>query len=142
VHSSWLARVEVFASNGLYSRDYPAAEDYEFLRRLVGRVGIGNVADCLLDYRVSAMGISVRKRRQQLFDRLRVQLRYFDPLEWRAWAGIMLTIVLFAVPRRLVVLLKGEWPLSPYFRSHMSAGPPKVTAGTQSNSSAPPPDRS
>src|SRR5262249_22799643 len=104
----WLFRAEVLARMGPYSLDYPAAEDYEFLRRAASRVAIANVPDILLDYRISTGGISVSKRRRQLLDRLKTQLRYIEPLEWRGWAGMAKTLALFAIPRKLLTALKAE----------------------------------
>jgi glycosyltransferase involved in cell wall biosynthesis len=109
VHPTWLFRGEVLERLGPYSLDYPAAEDYEFLRRISSRAVVANVPDFLLDYRISTGGISVSKRRRQLLDRLEIQLKYLDPLEWRCWAGMAKTLMLFVVPRKVVTTLKAEW---------------------------------
>jgi glycosyltransferase involved in cell wall biosynthesis len=109
VHPTWLFRADALASAGPYSPDYPAAEDYEFLRRITPRLLIANVPEVLVDYRISTGGISVSKRQRQLLDRLKIQLRYIEPLEWRSWAGMAKTLLLFAIPRRVVSTLKAEW---------------------------------
>jgi glycosyltransferase involved in cell wall biosynthesis len=109
VHPTWLFRTEALASAGPYSLDYPAAEDYEFLRRITPRLLVANVPEVLVDYRISTGGISVSKRQRQLLDRLKIQLRYIEPLEWRSWAGMAKTLLLFAIPRRVVSTLKAEW---------------------------------
>jgi glycosyltransferase involved in cell wall biosynthesis len=109
VHPTWLFRGEVLARLGPYSLDFPAAEDYEFLRRNLPQLVVANVPDFLLDYRISTGGISVSKRRRQLFDRLKIQIKYLDPLEWRCWAGMAKTLLLFVVPRKFVTVVKAEW---------------------------------
>jgi glycosyltransferase involved in cell wall biosynthesis len=109
VHPTWLFRADALASVGPYSLEYPAAEDYEFLRRLTPRLTIANVPEVLVDYRISTGGISVSKRQRQLLDRLKIQIRYLEPLEWRSWAGMAKTLMLFAIPRRLLTTLKAEW---------------------------------
>lgn len=109
VHPTWLFRADALASVGPYSLEYPAAEDYEFLRRLTPRLAIANVPEILVDYRISTGGISVSKRQRQLLDRLKIQVRYMQPLEWRSWAGMAKTLMLFAIPRRLLTTLKAEW---------------------------------
>jgi len=109
VHPTWLIRGAALKGLGPYSLEYPAAEDYEFLRRIVSRVTVANVPEYLLDYRISTGGISVSKRTRQLLDRLAIQFRYLEPLEWRAWAGMAKTLALFVVPRALVTTLKTEW---------------------------------
>jgi glycosyltransferase involved in cell wall biosynthesis len=109
VHPSWIARREVLARLGPYSLVYPAAEDYEFIRRASAEVVLANIPDALLDYRISTGGISVSKRRRQLTDRLKIQLKYLDPWQWRAWAGMAKTLALFMIPRKLVNTMKAEW---------------------------------
>jgi hypothetical protein len=110
VHPTWLFRRDAMARVGPYSLEYPAAEDYEYLRRAVaGQIRLANVPDILLDYRISTGGISVSKRRRQLLDRLKLQIAYLDPLNWRSWAGMAKTLMLFAVPRKLVTVMKAEW---------------------------------
>ena len=44
-----------------------------------------------------------------LLDRLKIQIRYLEPAEWRAWAGMAKTLALFAVPRKVLTTIKAEW---------------------------------
>jgi len=123
VHPTWLMRSDVMARLGPYSLDYTAAEDYEFVRRAASQVVLANVGEYLLDYRISSGGISVSKRRRQLLDRLKIQLKYRDATKWRCWAGIAKTLLLFVIPRKVVSMLKAEW------RSWPSHGGDTVNAG-------------
>jgi glycosyltransferase involved in cell wall biosynthesis len=109
VHPTWLWRSKELKALGPYSLDYPAAEDYEFMRRAVERTVVANVPEYLIDYRISTGGISVSKRQRQLLDRLKIQFKYLEPLQWRAWAGMAKTLLLFAIPRSIVTTLKAEW---------------------------------
>jgi glycosyltransferase involved in cell wall biosynthesis len=109
VHPTWLWRREALAAVGPYSLDYPAAEDYEFMRRAIARMVVANVPDYLVDYRISTGGISISKRKRQLLDRLKIQIKYLEPLQWRAWAGMAKTLMLFVIPRSIVTTLKAEW---------------------------------
>lgn len=108
-HASTMFRADALRTVGLYDPAYPAAEDYELLRRVATRYDLANVPDYLVAYRVSSQGQSLRRRRRQLLDRLRVQLRYFAPLQWRAWAGVALTLASFGVPTGLVGAFKRKW---------------------------------
>lgn len=105
-HASAVFRVDALRSVGVYSEDYPAAEDYELLRRVATKYDLANLPEFLLAYRVSTQGQSLGRRRRQLIDRLKIQLRYFAPFNWRAWAGVTQTIASLAVPARLVHALK------------------------------------
>ena len=105
-HASAVFRVDALRSVGVYSENYPAAEDYELLRRVGTKYDLANVPEYLLAYRISAQGQSLGRRRQQLRDRLRIQLRYFSPLAWRAWAGAAQTLGSLLAPAKLVHALK------------------------------------
>ncbi len=105
-HTSVMLRAAALAELGLYSDRYPVAEDYELMRRLGRRFDLANLPECLTDYRISRTGVSLRRRRRQLFDRLCVQLEYFAPLNWRAWAGAGSTLLMLVLPQSLVAMLK------------------------------------
>ncbi len=107
-HPTAMIRADVLRRIGPYSVDYPVAEDYELLRRIAAEFDIANLPEVLLDYRVSSQGQSVARRRRQLYDRLRIQLKYFDALEWRAWAGVLQTLGLFVFPAKLVSMVKSS----------------------------------
>jgi glycosyltransferase involved in cell wall biosynthesis len=97
-HASAMIRVEALRRLGLYCSAYPVAEDYELLRRIATRYQIANIPECLVHYRISPGGQSLRRRRRQLFDRFLIQLKYFEFTQWRAWAGVLQTIVTLALP--------------------------------------------
>jgi len=120
-HASAMMRCDVLRMIGGYSTDYPAAEDYELMQRIAAVSELANIPEVLLDYRVSARGQSMARRRRQLVDRLRIQLTYFRPLQWRAWAGAAQTLVLLGVPVGLATRLK-TWlrPVTPAARPSSS----------------------
>jgi GT2 family glycosyltransferase len=105
-HASAMIRVDALRRVGIYSDRYPAAEDYELLRRIGTCFQLANIPECLLHYRISPGGQSLRRRRRQLYDRLRVQIRYFEWREWRAWVGAFQTVALFLVPMRILQIAK------------------------------------
>jgi hypothetical protein len=103
-----MVRTQALRASGLYSSAYPAAEDYELLRRMSARFKFANLPEFLLDYTISMSGVSMSKRRRQLTDRLRIQAKYFDPWRWNAWVGMLRTVALFALPRKLVAAYRTE----------------------------------
>jgi glycosyltransferase involved in cell wall biosynthesis len=105
-HPSAMIRCDVLKSVGLYSTTYPVAEDYELMRRIGARFDLANIPECLLHYRISPEGASQRRRQRQLFDRLLIQIRYFELANWRAWAGISKTLVSILIPEQLVQKVK------------------------------------
>ena len=108
VHPTWMVRTKALRASGPYSNEYPAAEDYELLRRMSARFKLANLPEYLLDYTISMSGVSMSKRHRQLVDRLRIQARYFDPWQRNAWVGILRTLALFALPRKLLVAYRAE----------------------------------
>lgn len=98
-HASAMIRSEAFRRAGLYSVEYPAAEDYELLRRIGMYYELANLPEYLVHYRISPNGISQMRRAQQLHDRFRIQIEYFDVLKWQAWAGLAQTLLTMLLPR-------------------------------------------
>jgi len=97
-HATAMLRADALREVGVYDADYAAAEDYELMRRIGTRYDFANIPECLVSYRISPGGQSRGRRLRQLYDRLRTQLRYFEPLEWRAWAGVIKTALVMLVP--------------------------------------------
>jgi len=108
VHSSWMVRAQALRKAGPYSESYPLGEDYEMLRRMSGEFEFANLPEYLVDYTISMSGLSMQKRRRQLLDRLRIQVRYFDPWRREAWLGVARTAILFAVPLRVLAAYRAE----------------------------------
>jgi glycosyltransferase involved in cell wall biosynthesis len=106
VNSSAMMRTSVLRELGLYSEDYPVAEDYELFRRISQRFEIANIPSVLVRGRISLGGLSLTYRRRQLFDRLRIQLKYFQPSELGAWTGMVKTVLLFLFPTTVLRMIK------------------------------------
>ena len=111
MHPTWMMRTQALRVCGLYSMSYPAAEDYEFLRRMSKRFDLANLPEFLLEYSLSMSGISMKNRRRQLLDRLRIQGKYFDPWQAKAWLGVARTLAMFALPRGVVSAYRAEQDL-------------------------------
>jgi len=108
MHPTWMMRTQALRDCGLYSTAYPAAEDYELLRRLSKRFDLANLPEFLLEYSISMSGVSMKNRRRQLLDRLRIQAKYFDPWHAKAWLGVARTLAMFAVPRSLLSAYRAD----------------------------------
>ena len=108
VHPSMMVRAEVFRTMGGYNPVLQGAEDYELWRRIQSRWKLANLPRVLLRYRLSSKGQSMAGRRRQLAIRLKVQLIYFRPSAWRAWGGVLLTLMLFLVPMRALLFAKAR----------------------------------
>lgn len=106
IHPTLCIRTKLLKEHGLFSEDYPAAEDYEIIRRLSRHTQLANLSEYLIDYRISSNGISQSKRKQQLTTRFKIQLEYFNVKDPHAWFGACKTILLYAIPINLISVLK------------------------------------
>ena len=98
IHPAMMIRARLFETIGGYSLDYEAAEDYELCRR-AARAGfrLANIPDVLVHKIEDVTSISVRRRRAQLWSRLRIQWFYRD---WSIHCGLgmLRTLLLFLTP--------------------------------------------
>ena len=106
IHPSVMFRSSVITSAGMYSADYPAAEDLEFFWRIAQRHRVANLPATLVVTRFDPQGLSMRRRREQLRSTLRIQLAFFQPLVWTSYYGILKTLGRFAVPYSWIVSIK------------------------------------
>jgi glycosyltransferase involved in cell wall biosynthesis len=107
IHPSVMLRMSTLdAAGGAYSARYPAAEDYELFFRLLSRSRAASIAEPLTTSVISAAGITAARRRAQLLSRLRLQLRFFAPGRAHSYGGLVLTLLFFLLPYRLLVQAK------------------------------------
>ncbi len=101
INTSAMIRTSALRAVGLYAEHYRAAEDYELLRRISAKFAIANIPEVLVDICISQDGISLRRRRRQLLERFKIQLKYFEPMQPGAWSGLARTLLLLLVPASL-----------------------------------------
>jgi glycosyltransferase involved in cell wall biosynthesis len=106
IHPSVMFRSSVVSSAGMYSADYPAAEDLEFFWRVAQRHRVANLPATLVVTRFDPDGLSIRRRREQLRSTLRIQLAFFRPLVWTSYYGVLKTLARFVVPYSWIVSVK------------------------------------
>jgi glycosyltransferase involved in cell wall biosynthesis len=107
IHPAVMFRTSVVRTAGMYSADYPAAEDLEFFCRVARRHRVANLEETLLITRFDPAGVSIRRRREQLRSTLRIQIGFFQPTIWASYYGVLKTLGKFAVPYAWIVALKG-----------------------------------
>ena len=106
INTSAMLRASALRTVGLYSERYPAAEDYELFRRIGRRFEIANIPSFLTAISISPEGVSRKRRRRQLADRLAIQLRYFEAAKIGTWLGVAKTLTLFVAPVSILSGLK------------------------------------
>ncbi len=106
IHPAVMFRVDSIRRLGLYSLQYDAAEDYELFLRIAKAYKVANLSTVVVQCQVSPVGISMSKRRIQLWSRLRLILRYFNPSNSRSYYGILKSLVLLLMPNSIYWILK------------------------------------
>ena len=106
-HTAMMARLDVFKKVGLYSEDYPAAEDYA-LENMAHAHGLKmtNIPEILMDTLEMQESISGGNRIKQLESRLRLQKDYANWLDIHCYLGMCRTLVLLYAPTRMLRVLK------------------------------------
>ena len=112
-HASCMIRTDVLKDVGLYSEAYKAAEDYELLRRIGARYKLANVPEVLVQYRISTSGQTHRLIRRQHFERILIQMKYFEVLNWRAWAGLVRSCAVAVAPTKMLKTIFLNRPKKP-----------------------------
>lgn len=102
IHPAVMLRARVFQKIGQYRERYPAAEDYDLFFRIAEQFPTANLDEPLITYEVSSASISTRRRRQQLFSRLRIVLAHFDFRLIESYRGLIETVIAILVPRSMI----------------------------------------
>lgn len=106
MHPAVMMRTQALREVGLYREAYPAAEDYDLFFRLMRRYKVANLPQEVLVYKINPKGISLKRRRQQLFTRLKVLLENFEPGLKESWLGLAKNLALLLSPTPMVFWLK------------------------------------
>lgn len=106
VHTSVMFRLDVVLKSGVYSSEFPAAEDYELFFRLASAYPVDVIPEVFVRSELNPHGISLSRRRVQLKSRFRIQLRYFDALEPASYMGLAATVLFMSVPASTVNWVK------------------------------------
>lgn len=108
IHPASMMRLNALRKIGLYSDQYRldrggfVGGDYELFFRLANSFECANIPEVLLIKEESpGISVSVDKRRQSVFSRMRVQLKYFDPFSPHSYAGLLFSCLMYAIPYSL-----------------------------------------
>ncbi|MBJ8189868.1 glycosyltransferase [Bacillus cereus] len=106
LHPAVLISVNALKSEGVYSTDFKAAEDYELFFRIVSKYKSENLDEILTITEYNEGGISLTRRKEQLKSRFKIQLKYFDFKTFESYRGILQTIVLYIMPVKVITFIK------------------------------------
>jgi glycosyltransferase involved in cell wall biosynthesis len=106
MHPASMLRTDALREAGLYREDVPCAEDYELFLRLGRRYKLANLPEVLTRCEYSRQGISIKRRKRQQQERLKLQLRYFDPASPYSFYGVLRTLAALLVPQGMVLRFK------------------------------------
>ena len=106
MHPGSMIRASALQRAGIYREDVPGAEDYELFLRLAQRYALAVLPEVLTNMEYSLTGLSIAGRRRQQWQRLKLQLRYFDPSSIYSFYGVGCTLLTMAVPHASALQLK------------------------------------
>lgn len=106
VHPAMMLRAEAVAQAGNYREHYRAAEDLDLFLRIMEHWDCANLAQIGLLYELNENGISATRRRTQIISTLRLQLRYFEPLNPFYWLGLIKHCLHLMLPYRALRRIK------------------------------------
>jgi GT2 family glycosyltransferase len=107
IHPAMMIRRSVYQALAAYSEEYPAAEDFDLLWRAETHgFKAMNLPDTLLIKEETPGSISHKRRRKQIFSRMRIQLHNRNLLQPLCWYGLFKSFVTWAMPGWAVTALK------------------------------------
>jgi glycosyltransferase involved in cell wall biosynthesis len=106
VHSGVMIRAHALGTIGLYREDLPFAEDYELFLSMARHYTLAVLPEVLTRCEYSLSGLSVTGRRRHQKERLKLQLRYFDPVSPYSFYGVARTLLAMVVPHWAVLRVK------------------------------------
>jgi glycosyltransferase involved in cell wall biosynthesis len=106
MHPGAMIRASALQQAGLYREDVPGAEDYELFLRFALRYKLAVLPNVLTQMEYSLTGLSIAGRRRQQWQRLRLQLRYFDPVSLYSFWGVGRTLLTMVLPHDIALQLK------------------------------------
>ena len=103
IHPSVMWRVSVGKKLGLYPTDYPQAEDFAYFWQFVEHAQVANLTEVLVWSQVNPEGLSISRRKTQLYSRLRLQAHYFEWKSLFSYCGLLKTVLLVLIPYRWIL---------------------------------------
>lgn len=105
IHPACMIRVTALRQLGLYSEDYPYAEDYELFCRLIQRWQGRNIPEVLVETELNPSGISISRRRKALVSRMRIQWHYLHA-STHGLLGLLRSVAVYIAPHEILVRIK------------------------------------
>jgi GT2 family glycosyltransferase len=106
-HPAMMIRRCVFEKLKAYSDEYAAAEDFELTWRAIkAEFRINNLADVLLIKEETPDSISQKRRRRQIYSRLRIQMANHKSTSIHSWLGISRSAATLIFPSEIIGALK------------------------------------
>lgn len=105
IHPGVMFATEVIAVVGKYPTNYKAAEDYAFFFKIVKKFKTANIQEFLLQYEINPSGISLSKRKLQVWSRIRIIIDNFYFGFWPIY-GLLRNMILYILPNSLIQKIK------------------------------------
>jgi glycosyltransferase involved in cell wall biosynthesis len=105
IHPASMMRLSALREIGVYGDRYQldrggfVGGDYDLFFRLANSFECANIPKFLVVKEESpGISVSIDKRRQSVLSRIKIQLRYFDPLSPHSYAGLLCSCAMYVIP--------------------------------------------
>lgn len=105
VHPAIMFRSDMLSITGFYPINYKAAEDFAFYFNVIKHFKVGNIDEILLEKEYNPNSISVKKRKMQAWNRLRILWDNFH-FGFYPIFGLVRNFMLYIIPINILTLIK------------------------------------
>lgn len=105
IHPTIMFRKEIIDKIRGYSTRFKAAEDYDFFFRIIRHYEVANLDQFLVHCEMNPSGISIKKRRTQVYSRIKLIVANFYFGLYPIY-GLLRNLIIYILPYRFILLLK------------------------------------
>jgi glycosyltransferase involved in cell wall biosynthesis len=106
IHSGSVIRARALRECGIYRENILGVEDLDLFLRIAKRFELAVLPAALTRCEYSLKGLSIAGRRRQQRERLKLQVRHFDPASLHCFLGIARTLLAMMTPQAAVYRFK------------------------------------
>ena len=105
IHPTIMFRKEIVSRVGFYPINYKAAEDYAYYFEILKQYKFSNIDEFLLEKELNPNSISIKNRKKQALNRVRIISKNFY-FGYFPILGLILNYILYLAPNNLIIKIK------------------------------------
>lgn len=105
IHPTIMFRKEIVSRVGFYPTNYKAAEDYAYYFEILKKYKFSNINEFLLEKELNPNSISIKNRKKQAYNRVRIIINNFY-FGYYPLIGLIWNYILYLSPNNLIIKIK------------------------------------